>query len=352
MKRPFVQRSVSLLVFLLTGSWAWSQAVSNVVLVQEGTQFRIEYDLTEQIETFISVAVDNSFNFRPIYELSGNFGTQAVEGHNVVYWDALTEWGEFSHDVMVKVTMIPMYRVIEANGVKFTMVYVQGGTFTMGATLEQGTDAADNERSHVVKLSSYYISQTEVTQELWNAVMGENRSFFLGYNQPVNLVSYQDVTTFISRLNLITGLSFNLPTEAEWEYAARGGKKTKGYKYAGSNNLRAVAWFGQKENETFDNGNSEGRSHMVATKQPNEIGLYDMSGNLWEWCRDYYGDYPTDAQTNPTGPKEGKYRVVRGGSYYSRATYCRVSTRSANTPESRLTHTGFRISMPTSSTKL
>lgn len=352
MKRLAAKYFSVITLWWFAATCGWAQTVSNVILEQDGTRFRVEYDLSEQIETTVSVAVDNSYVFRPVYELSGNFGAHAVAGHNIVYWDALTEWGEFDHDIMVKISLRPLSQVIQANGISFTMVYVQGGTFVMGATLEQGNDAVENERSHVVKLSSYYISQTEVTQELWNAVMGENRSFFLGTGQPVNLVSYQDITTFISRLNLITGLNFNLPTEAEWEFAARGGKKSQGYKYAGGNNLRAVAWFGQKENETYDNGNSEGHSHMVATKQPNELGLYDMSGNLWEWCRDYYGDYPTTEQTDPTGPKEGKYRVVRGGSFYSRAAYCRVSTRSANTPESRLTHTGFRLSLPVSSTKL
>lgn len=345
-------RPVLLSFFLLVCLTVRSQTVSNVVLVQEDTRFRIEYDLTEQIETTVSVSTDNTFSFRPVRELSGNVGTETVEGHNIAYWNALTEWGEFDKDVVVKVSLMPLSRVIQANGVNFTMVYVQGGTFVMGATLEQGTDAEENERSHVVKLSSYFISQTEVTEELWNAVMGENRSFFLGVNQPVNLVSYEDITKFISRLNLITGLNFNLPTEAEWEFAARGGKKSKGYKYSGNDNLRAVAWFGQKDYETYDNGNSESRSHMVATKQPNELGLYDMSGNLWEWCRDFYGEYPSDPQTNPTGPKEGKHRVVRGGSFYSRAAYCRVSARSANTPENRLTHTGFRLSLPASSVKL
>ncbi len=347
-----MKRFVLLSFLLLAGMSVWSQTVSNVVLVQEGTRFRIEYDLSEQIETSVSVSTDSTFTFRPLYQLSGNVGADAVQGHNVAYWDALAEWGEFTHDVMVKVSLIPLSKVIQANGVNFTMVYVQGGSFVMGDTLPQGTNADPKTKQYHVKLSSYYISQTEVTQELWNAVMGENRSFFVGVNQPVNLVSYQDIVSFISRLNLITGLSFNLPTEAEWEYAARGGKKSKGYKYSGSDNIRAVAWFGQKENETYDNGNSGARSHMVATKQPNELGLYDMSGNLWEWCRDFYGDYPTGQQTNPTGPKEGTHRVVRGGSYYSRAVYCRVTTRSANTPECRLTHTGFRLTLPVSSTRL
>ena len=347
MKRPLILSSLLLLCLSV-----WSQAVSNVVLAQEGTRFRIEYELSEQIETSLSVAINESFSFRPVYEVSGNIGANAVEGHNIAYWDALTEWGEFSHDVKVKVTTMPRSKVIEANGVSFTMVYVQGGTFIMGATLEQGTDAAKNELSHVVKLNSYFISQTEVTQELWNAVMGENRSFFMGAGQPVNLVSYDDIVSFISRLNLITGLSFNLPTEAEWEYAARGGKKSNGYKYSGSDNLRAVAWFGQKDGATYDNGNSESKSHRVATKQPNELGLYDMSGNLWEWCRDFYSDYPSEEQTNPVGPKEGTHRVVRGGSFRSRATNCRVSFRSANTPDSRLIHTGFRLSLPITSTTL
>ncbi len=318
-----------------------SQSVSNVVLTQEGTRFRIEYDLSEQIETTVSVSVDNSRTFSPVYELSGNAGASAVSGHNIVYWDALTEWGEFSHELTVKVATAPLSKVVLANDVPFTMIYVKGGTFVMGTSREKDSDAADNESPHTVQISSYYISQTEVTQELWNAVMDEKRFFFQGENQPVNLVSYNDITAFISRLNLITGLGFNLPTEAEWEYAARGGRKSLGYKYSGSDNPRNVAWFGQKEGEA---GSSQ--KHRVATKQPNELGLYDMSGNMWEWCRDFYGTYPEEEQTDPTGPKEGTHRVVRGGSYLSRPINCRTAFRSANTPESRLIHTGFRLSLP------
>ncbi len=215
------------------------------------------------------------------------------------------------------------------------MVKVEGGTFTMGATSEQGKDAYDNEKpAHQVTLSDYYIGKYEVTQELWTAVMGSNPSSFTGTNLPVETVSWNDCQQFIDRLNSMTGLRFRLPTEAEWEYAARGGNKSKGYKYSGSNNVKEVAWYEK---------NSGSGTHAVGTKQPNELGIYDMSGNVWEWCSDWYGSYSSSSQTNPTGPFSGSRRVLRGGSWYDAARGCRVSYRGSISPSSRADDIGFRL---------
>ena len=222
------------------------------------------------------------------------------------------------------------------NGVQFTMVEVGGGTFTMGATSEQGSDAWDEETpAHQVTLSDYYIGQTEVTQALWEAVMGSNPSDHRGDNLPVEQVSWDDCQVFIQELNQLTGKQFRLPTEAEWEYAARGGRKSRGYKYAGGNNIDSVAWC---------DGNSGNETHPVATKQANELGIYDMSGNVLEWCSDWCGDYTSSSQSDPQGPSSGLYRVIRGGCYYNFARNCRVSYRISNTLDYRSGYLGLRLS--------
>ena len=222
------------------------------------------------------------------------------------------------------------------NGVKFTMVPVEGGTFTMGATSEQGSDAEEDEKpAHKVTLSDYYIGQTEVTQALWKAVMGSNPSFFEGDNLPVEQVSWNDCQVFIQKLNQLTGKQFRLPTEAEWEYAARGGRKSQGYKYAGGNNIGSVAWY---------TGNSGIETHPIGTKQANELGIYDMSGNVYEWCSDWYGDYTSSSQSDPQGPSSGSGRVGRGGDYGSSAGYCRVSNRYGILPGCRGDNLGLRLS--------
>lgn len=239
------------------------------------------------------------------------------------------------------------------------MVKVEGGTFTMGATSEQGSDYYSDERpTHQVTLSDYYIGKYEVTQQLWEYVMsysgtcadgssmsayasdvwlGSNpsSSYGVGDYYPAYYVSYDDIVDiFLPRLNKITGKTFRLPTEAEWEFAARGGKQSRGFKYSGSDNIGVVAWY---------TGNSGGKTHQVGTKQPNELGIYDMSGNVFEWCSDWYGSYSSSAQTNPTGPSSGSYRVLRGGSWNSYAGYCRVSSRSYDYPSSRYDSRGFRV---------
>ncbi len=230
----------------------------------------------------------------------------------------------------------PVNQTISVNGVSFTMIAVEGGTFNMGATSEQGSDAdSDESPVHSVTLSDYYIGETEVTQELWEAVMGSNPSYFSGNPQrPVEYVSWYECKEFITNLNNLTGMNFRLPTEAEWEYAARGGNRSQGYKYSGSNTIGNVAWY---------DGNSASATHNVKTKSPNELGIYDMSGNVWEWCEDRYGNYSSGSQTNPTGPSTGVRRVFRGGSWSANAKNCRVSNRFNDTPGDRLINYGFRV---------
>ena len=235
-------------------------------------------------------------------------------------------------------------RIIIVNGVSFTMIAVEGGTFQMGAQSSDssgdnydGDAYSDESPVHSVTLSSYYIGETEVTQELWEAVMGNNPSYYSGYTQrPVESVSWNDCQEFITKLNNLTGKNFRLPTEAEWEYAARGGNKSKGYKYSGSNTVGDVAWC---------DSNSSSQTHDVKTKQANELGIYDMSGNVCEWCQDWYGSYSSSSQTNPTGPVSGSLRVLRGGGWNYYARYCRVSFRYDVSPDCRYNYYGFRLAL-------
>ena len=234
----------------------------------------------------------------------------------------------------------PQAMTVTVCGVSFKMVPVAGGTFTMGATAEQGSDAWEGEKPpHQVTLSDYSIGETEVTQELWQAVMGSNPSESTGNLQrPVEQVTWGDCQTFIAKLNELTGKTFRLPTEAEWEYAARGGSKSKGYMYAGSNDIDAVAWY-------VNNSFALGSSSPVAAKAPNELGLYDMSGNVWEWCQDWYGGYASSPQDNPAGPSAGFYHVFRGGCWDYDAVWCRVSFRNFNTPSYRNYGLGLRLAL-------
>jgi formylglycine-generating enzyme required for sulfatase activity len=232
-------------------------------------------------------------------------------------------------------------RTFTVKGVSFRMKLVKAGTFMMGATPEMEDDALDREFPvHKVTLTKdYYMGETQVTQALWQAVMGKNPSKFKGNDQrPVESVSWNDCQDFIEQLNRITGEHFRLPTEAEWEFAARGGNESKGCRYAGSNDLDEVAWY-------IDNSNSP--TSQVATKQPNELGLYDMSGNVWDWCADWYDEdyYKTSPEVDPQGPASGLIRVLRGGSWDYVARNCRLSCRGWDFPEGWIDDYGLRLSL-------
>ena len=213
------------------------------------------------------------------------------------------------------------------------MVYVEGGKFQMGSS----SGDSNEQPVHSVTLSSFNIGKYEVTQAQWKAVMGSNPpSLFSGCdNCPVEPVSWNDVQEFIRKLNAQTGKNYRLPTEAEWEYAARGGKQSRGYTYSGSNDLGSVAWY---------YANSGSKTHAVGDKQANELGIYDMSGNVEEWCSDWYGNYSSYNETNPTGASSGQFRVLRGGSWG--AYPCRTVLRDWLNPDSYSVIIGFRLVLP------
>ncbi len=240
-------------------------------------------------------------------------------------------------------------RSFTVNGVTFNMIYVQGGTFTMGATSEQGNDAADSEKpAHQVKLSDYYIGETEVTQALWQAVMGttiQQQRNKVNYSDrplvgtspehPMYYINWNECRDFVQKLSQLTEQTFRLPTEAEWEFAARGGNKSAGYKYSGSNRLNDVAWYMETTNESG--------TKPVATKQANELGIYDMSGNVWEWCSDGIDRYRGGLHINPQVSSSGTCPVMRGGSWDFGARSCRVSSRSFCAHEHRQNLLGLRL---------
>ena len=288
----------------------------------------------------MEVSEDGGFANANSFEayVSGNSLTVTANGlkaETKYYYRIITDTGSVTFESETRTFETNNPNTFTVNGISFEMVYVEGGSFDMGATYEQGDGVWDNEKpAHSVTLSDYYIGKCEVTQELWEAVMGSNPSNFRGAQNPVESVSWNDCQNFIKKLNSLTGRTFRLPTEAEWEYAARGGNKSRHYKYSGSDNIDDVAWY-------YDNSGKKTRA--VGTKTANELGIYDMSGNVWEWCSDWYGDYSAGAQTNPQGPSSGSYRVLRGGSWGSHAGGCRVSYRNYFDPGSSFNGSGLRL---------
>lgn len=266
-------------------------------------------------------------HYKPIHIYFPDYGIDGVEGKKTYILDLEAPHLEsatlpvslsnFSANQMMSLhsyESTPSGNVITIpvkDGISIEMVKVEAGSFTMGATPEMG-DAYDNEKpTHkVILTNNYYLGRCEVTQALWNAIMGSNPSRFLGAELPVEQVSWDDCHRFIDKLNSMTGLHFRLPTEAEWEFAARGGNKSCAYKYSGSNVLSDVAWY---------KDNSGGRTHPVGALKPNELGLYDMSGNVNEWCQDKFDKYQGSVQTNPIGPGPftGIQQVGKGGSWAS-----------------------------------
>ena len=218
------------------------------------------------------------------------------------------------------------------------MVFVDGGTYLMGKSDSIEDGMIDNQPKHLVNISPFFISRYEVSQEEWEIVMGSNPSYFKGKELPVENVSWNECMEYIRRLNKVTGMEFRLPTEAEWEYAAKGGKHSLNYKYAGSEFVKSVAWFQQ------NSGNS---THKCGLKRPNELGIYDMSGNVAEWCYDIYNYdyYKYSVYDNPTGPEKGDNKVNRGGGWLMNETYQRTDVRNVNAPNEKNASVGLRLAM-------
>ena len=294
-------------------------------------------------------------NYLPLMIKFADYGVGSVE-KNRTYVLVLNQMGMSSNPADVSTTVstvsvspvqvpaVPSNTISDdvitipvKDGICIEMVKVEGGTFMMGATSEMKNPNSNEKPVHQVTLTNdYYMGKYEVTQALWQAVMGSNPSEYKGDNLPVETVSWNDCQKFISKLNSLTGRMFRLPTEAEWEYAARGGKESRGYQYSGSSNISDVAWYDE---------NSGSKTHPVGTKQANELGIYDMTGNVWEWCSDWYSSYSSSSQTNPTGSDSGSARVSRGGGWFNDASYCRLSVRFYYTPDFRLDILGLRLAL-------
>jgi len=233
-------------------------------------------------------------------------------------------------------------------GLNMEMIFVKGGVLEIGCTDGQTGCTIDEIPSHDVELSNYYIGKFTVTQRQWAAIMGTNPSNFVGDDQPVEMISWDDAQAFIKKLNdRSSSKGYRLPTNAEWEYAARGGTKSKGYQYSGGNNVDNVAWYAGNSG-----GSNVGYTRPVGAKAPNELGLYDMSGNVYEWVSDRHGKYYREDDRRPIvnpqgpGPETGNNRVIRGGSYAQAAERCQVSARSFQPPAEKRKFVGFRIALP------
>ncbi len=303
----------------------FSQSITNAVQKIENGRVVISFDLKGDNDKVYDIQLSAAKEGKTItpYAIAGDIINLAPGKNHEIWWEPVLE----GRDLLGwTVNVRAVYNL-------FVMVFVQGGTFEMGSR----DGGSDEKPIHTVTLDDFYIAKTEVTQAQYREVMGKNPSDFSGCDDcPVESVSWKDIQKFLQKLNKMTGEHYRLPTEAEWEYAARGGNKSRGYEYAGSNQIDAVAWY-------RDNSNS--KTHPVGQKQANELGLYDMTGNVWEWCNDWYADdyYERSPQNNPEGPSSGSYRVLRGGSWDNDARYCRVAYRSRYAPDFRDYSFGFRL---------
>ncbi len=313
-----------------------AQKATNVIARQVGKNIEVTYDLDQMSDVSLSVSTDGGKTFsQPLLHVSGDAGKKISPGSNKkIMWVVLDDRESLvSGNVVFRINteensirQITNGYVVKVNGIVFNFVNVIGGNFVMGATSEQVDYAERSEKpAHYVTLSTFSLGETEVTQELWEYVMGNNPSKYSNPKNPVENVTFKDCQKFINTLNFLlkdqlNGKVFRLPTEAEWEYAARGGNRAQRQLYSGSGVINNVAWY---------KDNSNNHTHQVKQKQPNELGLYDMSGNVWEWCSDLSCSYSSSAQTNPKGASDGVYRVVRGGSWNVNPKNCRVSCRNA-----------------------
>ena len=301
---------------------SYTQTISNVHARQEGLEIIITYDMTGELQgeegIMLGISTDGGRNYKPVSNAEGDIGKHVKPGkRKEIYF--LVEDALGGKDTKFKVGTIS----------DFTppgMVYVAGGSFQMGSNEE-----SDEKPIHTVTVSSFYMDKTEVTQAQYKKVMGKNPSKFSGCDEcPVETVSWHDANEYAKKVGK------RLPTEAEWEYAARGGSAGSPTKYAGSKYINDVGWY---------DGNSGRKTHPVGQKQPNALGLYDMSGNVWEWCSDWYDDnyYKNSPKNNPKGPNSGSTRVLRGGGWYDYGPLCRVAIRNWYFPGLGVNRFGFRL---------
>jgi len=321
------------LFFLITCFIADAQKVSNIRAEQRGQEIVVLYSLetTSPCDVSLLLSQDNGVTWStPLKNVSGDVGNNVSSGDKQIIWKVLEEQEQLVGEKYI-------FKIIANDDYLFhpEMVFVEGGTFQMGSS-----SGEENEKAvHAVTLSSFNIGKYEVTQLQWKAVMGSNPSYFKDCDEcPVESVSWSDVQVFIQKLNERNGNNYRLPTEAEWEYAAKGGKYSKGYTYSGSNDLNSVAWWAL---------NFENKTHRVGGRQANELGIYDMTGNVWkEWCSDWYAEYKIYNATNPVGPSSGFTRVLRGGGWSGFPYHWRTTMRSGDEPNSRNSIIGFRLALP------
>ena len=276
-------------------------------------------------------------NYAPVMVTFADYGVEKLES-NQTYELIITAFNQYAN-ASNETPLLPTSQTVSIpvkDNIRIEMVRIEAGTFTMGATPEMKEPLDLEKPAHQVTLTNdFYIGKHEVTQALWQAVMGNNPSKFKEDNLPVENVSWNECQLFISKLNSMTKRMFRLPTEAEWEYAARGGNKSNGYQYSGSNNISDIAW--------CEGYSKESQTHPVGSKMPNELGIYDMNGNVYEWCQDWYYIYSSSPPTNPKGTSKAAGRVCRGGSWCDSAWSCRLSSRNVDAPDFYDNEHGLRL---------
>lgn len=338
-----VKKLLTLVIGLLCCALLRAQQVSNQSFVLNGDTLTITYDLDRTADICVRVALDGGPFTAPLEGLIGDVGKGIKPGVGLTITAVRLKEirGVDSASLQFLVEVDDGSVMIYVGKEMFRMMPVEGGSFTMGCTRPRGEKHtyADELPTHKVTLPNYYIGQTEVTQALWVAVMGENPSKWIGDSLPVEQISWNDAQIFIARLSQLTQLHFRMPTEAEWEYAARGGNRSKHTPYPGvQSQIWETCWYG---------GNSNGHSHPVAQLRPNELGLFDMGGNVLEWCSDWMESYTDQPQTNPQGPRTGENRIMRGGCFNSPTWGCSVFERNWYLPDYGYSYFGLRLVLDT-----
>lgn len=328
--------TLSIILFSLMLNKLAGQIITNIEASPQYEEIYIRYDLLSSVPSALfSIELNVSLNgggtfTGPLVKIKGDAGEKVSPGRDkLIVWDVISEFGEIKSDEVV-------FKLIGSQHIEFNVEFVkiEGRIFTMGSKKGQ----IDEKPMHRVELDEFYISKYEITQEQWFTIMGTNPSQNHScHNCPVENVNYHDVNEFIIKLNAIkAGDYYRLPTEAEWEFVACGSQMKSQLIYAGSNNLNSVGW---------SNSNSDNMTHPVGQKAPNEFGCYDMSGNVQEWCHDYYSQtyYRSTPLKNPTGPKSGSTRVIRGGAYNMEGKHSNIRSRNFEDPQFRSSNLGFRI---------